>query len=217
MRAGAIAPDSGLFLSRSVAAPALARSGATSMLIDGPAVDAALSLIAEDAMVAETANVFFSSLQSKLIGFVLGNLFAAMLFAFLSQSLTSVITAKVNEAAGVPPKPQSLGERLGSLGPGALITLLISLAIDLAGDSSFVLPGIGEFEDVAWAPISAILLKVIFGSNAIAGLDFVKEALPFTDVVPVATLAWASKNLFPESSLSKVLGLAPGDRQPTAR
>lgn len=175
-------------------------------------MDVALSLIAEDAVVAETANVFFSSLQSKLIGFVLGNLFAAIVFAFLSQSFTSGITAKVNEARGVPPRPQSLGERLGSLGPGAFVTLLLSLGIDLAGDSSFVLPGFGEFEDIAWAPVSAILLKAMFGSNAIAGLDFVKEALPFTDVVPVATLAWASKNLFPESSISNALGLAPSER-----
>jgi len=31
-------------------------------------------------------------------------------------------------------------------------------------------------------------------------------------VDPVATLAWASKNLFPESSISNALGLAPSER-----
>jgi hypothetical protein len=41
---------------------------------------------------------------------------------------------------------------------------------------------------VAWAPVSALLLKTILGSNVIAVLDFVKEALPFTDLIPLATL-----------------------------
>lgn len=46
----------------------------------------------------------------------------------------------------------------------------------------------GRVHSVAWAPVSALLLKTILGSNVIAVLDFVKEALPFTDLIPLATL-----------------------------
>mmetsp|Transcript_21903 Transcript_21903/g.66521 ORF Transcript_21903/g.66521 Transcript_21903/m.66521 type:complete len:207 (+) Transcript_21903:2-622(+) len=173
------------------------------------ALDATLSLVADQAIIGDQANVFFSSLGTKLAAFVVGNVLAVVVFSLLSQKLTASVAAEVEEAKGAPARPLSLVERISSLSPGAFLTLLLSLAIDLAGDSSFVLPGIGEAEDAVWAPLSGLMLKVIFGSNAIAGLDFAKEALPFTDVLPVATLAWACKNLYPESSVSKALGLSP--------
>ena len=80
--------------------------------------------------------------------------------------------------------------------------------IDLGGDVSFLLPGVGELEDAAWAPISSIALAYLFGSNTIAGIDFAKEILPFTDILPVATIAWLLQNVYYDSSLSGWLGLS---------
>ena len=40
---------------------------------------------------------------------------------------------------------------------------------DLAGDASELIPFLGEFTDVGFAPIEAALLKTLFQSNAIAG------------------------------------------------
>jgi hypothetical protein len=35
----------------------------------------------------------------------------------------------------------------------------------------------------------------------------VEEALPFTDVVPTATLAWVLETFFADTGLAKILGL----------
>ncbi|KAL1504236.1 hypothetical protein AB1Y20_010645 [Prymnesium parvum] len=79
------------------------------------------------------------------------------------------------------------------------------IALDLGGDSSELLPVLGEFTDIAYAPFEAALLKVLFKSNAIAGFGFVEEILPFTDVLPTFTLTWCLSNLFPSTPLARRL------------
>ena len=69
--------------------------------------------------------------------------------------------------------------------------LAASIAIDAIGASSYALPGIGEAEDVAWAPISAALLALLYGNYTLTALDLVEEGLPFTDAIPTACLAWS--------------------------
>ena len=85
--------------------------------------------------------------------------------------------------------------------------LLVCLAIDLGGDSSFLLPGLGEATDAVYAPLEALTLTQLFGSGALAGLGFVEEALPFSDALPTATLAWVLETVFPESAPAKWLGV----------
>lgn len=82
--------------------------------------------------------------------------------------------------------------------------LFLCLCLDLAGDSSYV---VGEFGDLVWAPVSALALKAIFGSTPLALLNFIKEALPFSDILPVATLAWLLAIVYPESAAARLLGL----------
>ena len=79
----------------------------------------------------------------------------------------------------------------------------------MAGDGSFLLPGVGEVGDSIWAPTSGLLTQWILGSNVISFADFIKEALPFTDVIPVASLGWVLKNIYPDSALAKAVGLGP--------
>jgi len=43
---------------------------------------------------------------------------------------------------------------------------------------------------VVWAPISALLVQSLYRNKIFAGLDFVKEILPFTDFIPAATICW---------------------------
>jgi len=40
-----------------------------------------------------------------------------------------------------------------------------------------------------YAPLETFLLSQLFQSTAVSGIGFVEEALPFTDVLPTATLA----------------------------
>jgi len=65
--------------------------------------------------------------------------------------------------------------------------------MDLIGYASYALPGLGEFSDIIWAPFSGFLFYKIFGGRfGITGglLNFIEEALPFTDFIPSFTIAW---------------------------
>ena len=69
--------------------------------------------------------------------------------------------------------------------------LLLCILIDIVGTSSELLPVLGEVTDVAWAPVAALGLRSLFQSNTVFALEFAEEILPFTDVVPLATICWA--------------------------
>jgi hypothetical protein len=77
--------------------------------------------------------------------------------------------------------------------------LLLSILFDTLGYVSFIIPGIGEFSDIIWAPVSAWLMTKLYKGRIgkIAGIiTFVEEALPFTDVVPTFTLMWLYTYVF---------------------
>lgn len=87
------------------------------------------------------------------------------------------------------------------------------VAMDLAGDASELIPFLGEFTDVAFAPAEAALLQILFKSPIISAFGFVEEILPFTDVVPTFTLSWLLSTLFPTTPLAK--GLLPSKSKET--
>ena len=71
--------------------------------------------------------------------------------------------------------------------------LLLSIILDAIGYVSFIIPGVGEFTDIVWAPLSGWLMTKLYKGKPgkIAGIiSFVEEALPFVDVVPTFTLMW---------------------------
>jgi len=71
--------------------------------------------------------------------------------------------------------------------------LILGIILDAMGYVSFLIPGIGEFSDIIWAPISAwIMTKLYKGrpGKVAAVINFVEEALPGVDVVPTFTLMW---------------------------
>jgi len=68
--------------------------------------------------------------------------------------------------------------------------LVISLIIDLVGVLSVGIPIIGDVLDIAWAPVSGYIIHSLYGVTMISWLGVVEEILPFTDIVPTATIAW---------------------------
>ena len=57
-----------------------------------------------------------------------------------------------------------------------------------------------------YAPIAALLLRQLFsGSNIIFLLEFTEEILPFTDVLPLATICWIVESFFGEGNLARAL------------
>jgi len=75
--------------------------------------------------------------------------------------------------------------------------LVLSIIFDGVGMLSFVIPFIGEFSDVIWAPLSAFLIyKMYDGIEGKIGslVSFVEEAGVFgTDFLPTFTLSWIYK------------------------
>ena len=101
-------------------------------------------------------------------------------------------------ASGLKPEPADVTAE----GWAKLVGCLI---LDLAGDASELIPGLGELTDVVYAPVEAGLLKALFASNAIAAFGFAEELLPFTDIIPTFTLSWCLANLWPTTGLAKQL------------
>ena len=71
--------------------------------------------------------------------------------------------------------------------------LALSLLFDAIGMASFALPFIGEFGDVIWAPISALIMTRMYRgmTGKVAGLmSLFEELAPGLDIIPTFTLTW---------------------------
>lgn len=88
--------------------------------------------------------------------------------------------------------------------------LLLGLLFDAVGYVSFLIPGIGEFTDIVWAPVSAWLMTKLYKEKTgkiAAMVTFVEEALPFADVVPTFTIMWFYTYVFRPDKSTKYTSL----------
>lgn len=94
---------------------------------------------------------------------------------------------------GPRPSPVDLAETI--LPTDMIGQLIVSLTIDFIGSSSYLLPFVGEFSDVSWAPIQTILLMAMYDrtSPSLKYISFIEEIMPFTDVLPSGTLGWVRR------------------------
>ncbi|KAK9916902.1 hypothetical protein WJX75_008562 [Coccomyxa subellipsoidea] len=68
--------------------------------------------------------------------------------------------------------------------------LILSVAIDFVGMSSYIVPGAGNISDIGWAPVQAFIVHHLYNNRLLTTLSFIEEVLPFTDIVPSATIGW---------------------------
>jgi hypothetical protein len=71
--------------------------------------------------------------------------------------------------------------------------LFLCLLFDGIGMLSYVIPVFGEAMDIVWAPISGILLVLMFKGTVgkLAGVfGFIEELIPFVDIIPTFTITW---------------------------
>ncbi len=81
--------------------------------------------------------------------------------------------------------------------------LITGLFLDLLGMASYLLPGLGEFTDVIWAPISALILAKMYpGKIGKVGaiVNFIEEVSPGLDIIPTFTLTWVYTYYFQKKS-----------------
>jgi hypothetical protein len=90
------------------------------------------------------------------------------------------------------PRPSPVALAATILPKDMIGRLVVSLVIDFIGSSSYLLPGVGEGFDVAWAPIQTILLMAMYDETmpSLKYISFMEEILPFTDALPSGTLGW---------------------------
>ena len=73
-------------------------------------------------------------------------------------------------------------------------SLWVAVVLDILGMVTFTIPGVGEFGDVVWAPLSAYLFSRLYGTDKVAKwgaiFNFAEEILPFTDFCPTFTIVW---------------------------
>lgn len=175
------------------------------------------SSVVDSAVVSQT---FWNGLQSRIISFALGNLFAVVAFSiFTSVAAPSIMKAgdwvslvfSANKEPKLQVRPVSERPRerkYYNLPPPDFSRLLICVAIDIIGSSNELVPVVGEVVDVIWAPLAATLLRSLFGgSNVILILEFAEEILPFTDILPLATICWVVDTFLVDSELAKLLQL----------
>ena len=96
-----------------------------------------------------------------------------------------------NPSESIPPNlPVELARDL--LPTDAAGKLVVSICIDVIGSSSYLLPGIGESFDLAWAPIQTILIMAMYDDAmpSLKYISFFEEILPFTDLFPTAMTGW---------------------------
>ena len=72
-------------------------------------------------------------------------------------------------------------------------SLLACLLFDFIGYASYGIPILGEFLDVLWAPVSAIIFWKMFGfkKGFFGGVfSFAEELMPGLDFIPTFTINW---------------------------
>ncbi len=77
--------------------------------------------------------------------------------------------------------------------------LLLGILFDGIGMLSLLMPGIGEFTDLIWAPVAGWLMTKMYKGNPgkIAGIiAFIEEIVPGLDIIPSFTLMWLYTYIF---------------------
>ncbi len=187
------------------------------------------STIADPVVVS---SVFWRSLSTKIISVIIGQVLASIVFGVLAYVLSSqlskfgdYVSTKVfqqeesnknrnvqefrerereRERAATPSQNRNL--ELTPTIPPDFSKLFFCLIIDILGTSSELLPVIGELTDLAYAPAAALALRSLFqGSNVVFALEFLEEILPFTDILPLATICWVVETYFGDSDIARTL------------
>jgi hypothetical protein len=77
-------------------------------------------------------------------------------------------------------------------------SLIFCVLMDIIGYATYAIPVFGEFGDIIWAPISALIFYKTFGGwkGAFGGMfNFVEEILPGLDFIPSFTIMWFMQRL----------------------
>ncbi len=153
------------------------------------------------------SNTFWSTLSSKLPALLLAEVLASLTFVVIASFVAAQGKFIIDRvASNTRSEAQTKGFSTSSLPSLDFTKLLLCIIIDIIGSANEAIPLVGELVDVVYAPIAALFLRQLFsGSNVIFLLEFAEEILPFTDVLPLATICWVVESFFGGGSLARLL------------
>ena len=179
-----------------------------------PAVPAAVAIAASFPLVAGIFVVgfpiFLPLLTFFLLFLFLGSLLGTTLLLStrhgrrkFTHSVNPLVTAFMASPLGQQfvfetgprPSPVQLADHL--LPTSIWHKLGVSLAIDFVGSCSYLIPAAGEVFDLAWAPAQTVLVMAMYDKEMpyLKYVSFAEEILPFTDIIPTASLGWCREFL----------------------
>ena len=86
-------------------------------------------------------------------------------------------------------------------------SLPICIAMDLIGYATYTVPGLGEFADIIWAPVSGFIFYKLFGGwkGAVGGVfNFVEEIFPGLDFIPSFTIMWIMRSYSKKENIASI-------------
>lgn len=153
------------------------------------------------------SNSFWNSLSSKLPALLLAEALASLAFVAIASILIAqgkflLDIASPDNSVGASKKKRLMTEHVTI----DISKLLLCIAIDTLGSANEAIPLAGEIVDAIYAPVAALILRRLFQeSNVVLILEFVEEILPFTDVLPLATVCWVVETFFGGGDIARVL------------
>ncbi len=162
------------------------------------------------------SNRFWSTLSSKLPYLLLAQLLASVTFVVIASLVTAQgkfildrVTASEDDDDLQTSKSKNTQFLRANYRPPPTLDfakLILCIFIDIVGSANEAIPLVGELADVVYAPIAAVLLRQLFaGSSIVFLLEFAEEILPFTDVLPLATICWVVESFFGSGKLARAL------------
>lgn len=155
------------------------------------------------------SNTFWSTLLSKLPYFLAAEILATIAFLAIASVVASQGKFLTDNLVTPETQKPKKFKRLNDVSTPVQLDftkLFLCVIIDIIGSSNEAIPIVGEVVDVIYAPIAALLLRQLFsGSNVVFLLEFAEEILPFTDILPLATICWVVEAFFGRGSLARAL------------
>ncbi len=155
------------------------------------------------------SNTFWSTLLSKLPYFLAAEVLATITFLAIAYVVASQGQFLIDKVTSETQKSKQFKRLDDAIPPPVRLDfakLLLCIVIDILGSANEAIPLVGEVVDVVYAPIAALLLRWLFnGSNVVFLLEFAEEILPFTDILPLATICWFVESFFGSGKLAKAL------------
>ena len=154
------------------------------------------------------STAYWVNLKAQLVIILASQLLAAVVFAVVVAIAIQNSSIVLNEFDASSRLSQSAPrEGSGITKSIDLSKLAICIAIDLAGSASELVPIYGEVVDVLFAPFAAYQIRTLFGgSNVAFFVELAEEILPFTDVLPFATICWGIETFAAQCGQDPTIG-----------